>query len=653
MFGWYKDKYDCYSILDMEKSDICIGIDLGTTFSCVGVYRNGRVDIIPNDQGNRTTASYVAFTDTERLIGDGAKIQAPSNPLNTIYDVKRLIGRKFSDSSVQSDLKYFTFKVINDGHDRPKIMVTIKGEECGFYPEEISGMLLGRLKEYAEAYLGEKIKYAVITVPAYFNDSQRQATKDAGTIAGLDVIRIINEPTSASIAYGLDKKSDSKILIFDYGGGTLDVSVLEISEGVFEVKSTSGNTHLGGEDLDNKLVIHCIKEFSRKNKLSNEKVEEVMKSPRVIRRLRTICENAKKSLSSSMQTNITVDTLYDGLDLDVIITRAKFEEFCFDEFKKCFIPVDKALSDAKLDKHSIDEIILVGGSTRILKIREMIKNYFGKEPKNEVNPDEAVAYGAAVQGFILKGNGDEKTSSIVLLDVTPLSLGVEVAGKLMSKIIERNHSIPCSKEQIFTTYSDNQTAVKIDVYEGEREFTKDNNLLGSLELSGIPPMMRGQPKINIKFELNADGILSVSATEESTKISKKVAIKNEKGRLSKSQIESMVNDAERFAEEDKKLRDKIDAKNEFENYLYGVKNSLTDELKAKIGDEKCKKLTDIIVENLKWIEESADSSTTEQIKEKKQEIEKEIIPILQDAYKYANTEEPKESSKKPHVEEVD
>lgn len=631
-----------------EYSGACVGIDLGTTYSCIGIYRNNRVDIIANDQGHRTTASYIAFNDTERLIGDAAKSQAPSNPTNTIYDVKRLIGRKYSEQSVQSDKKYFTFNVEDNGKDRPVIKVEIKGEIKRFHPEELSGMLLGRLKEYAEAYLGEPVKNAVITVPAYFNDSQRQATKDAGEIAGLNVMRIINEPTAAAIAYGLDKKGDRKVLIFDYGGGTLDVSILDISDGIFEVKSTAGDTHLGGEDLDNKLVIYCIKDFSKKNKLNEDKINMIMKNGRLIRRLRTLCENGKKVLSSTMSTMIEADSFYDGIDMNVQLTRAKFEELCAEDFRKCIVPIERALNDAKIDKHSIDEIVLVGGSTRIPKIREMIKNYFGKEPKNEVNPDEAVAYGAAVQAAVLRGDSDSTIDSLVLVDVAPLSLGVEVAGRLMSKIIPRNTIIPCAKEQIFTTFSDNQNIVKIDVYEGEREFTKDNNLLGSFELSGIPPMPRGQPKINIKFDVNANGILSVSATEESTKKSNTITIKNEKGRLSKEQIDNMVKDAERFAEEDKRQREKIDAKNEFENYLYSIKNSMTDELKAKIGEDNVKKLNELVVENIKWSEDNIDSSV-EEIKKKKEAVEKEAAKIFGEAYK--QTGEQKQYT--PTVEEMD
>lgn len=625
----------------------CIGIDLGTTYCCVATYINGRVEIITNEQGNRTTPSFIAFNENERLVGDGAKNQAPMNPNNTIYDVKRLIGRKYSDKVVQNDMKFFSFKVSPDSSDKPVIQVKYNGEDKKFYPEELSGMLLSKMKEYAENYLGKKITKAVITCPAYFNDSQRQATKDAGTIAGLDVLRVINEPTAAAIAFGMDKKKNGKILIFDYGGGTLDVSILEIEDGVFQVLSTSGDTHLGGEDLDNKLCIHCIKEFAKRYLLVGEQIKKIMNNTKLTRRLKSVCENAKKTLSSTQQTTIQLDSFYEGNDLNISITRAKFEELSNEEFKKCLIPVGKAIEDAKLDKHKIDDVVLIGGSTRIPKIREMLKEYFNKEPRIDINPDEAVAYGAAVQASIIVGVKDENTSSILLVDVNPLSLGVEVGGTMMSKIIPRNTIIPTEKKEIYTTGCDNQQQVKICVFEGEREFTKDCNLLGNFELTGIRPAPRGTPQIEVVFKVDTNGILQVSATEVSTGKTNKIIIKNEKGRLSQKQIDKMMEEAKQFEEEDKKKRQQIEAKNDFENYLYSVKNSLTEELKIKIGEEGIKEIMKTIDDGVNWIELNGSSSTINEIKNKQKELEQIIFPIIY------NQQKQTEQQKQPKIEEVD
>lgn len=665
--------------------DIVIGIDLGTTYSCFGVYQNNNVEIIANELGNRTIPSYVSFTNEERYIGETAKNISGHNPLNTVYDAKRLIGRKYSDETIQRDMKHYTFNIVPDQNDKPIIEVEYMEETKRFYPEQISAMILEKIKNLAEQYLGKKVTKAVITVPAYFNDSQRKSTSDAGKIAGLEVLRIINEPTAAALAYGLNEKQTKNILVYDLGGGTFDVTVLTVDDGIFQVKSTAGDTHLGGEDFDIKLKEYVLYSYAEKNILKSktlsetDKIElselfdlkgelndninklktfdsiqsvnsenpsvkkylqnlnkfyELKKNMKSMRKLQTACETAKKTLSNSNIANIMIENFYESNDLNMSVTKNVFEEICKELFERTLDSVKRALIDAKFSDRDIDDVVLIGGSTRIPAIRDILEKKFPGKVRSNINPDEAVAYGATIQAALLSGK-TFSSGEITLIDVTPLSLGIETAGGVMAKMIKRNQTIPCLVEEVFSTFTDNQPAVTVKVFEGERELTKDCNHLGTFELTGLPPLPKGMPRIKVTFTVDANGIMSVKAIEESTGKENNIIIENKKDRLQKEQIQNMINDANRYAELDKMIKEKIEARNSLDNYISSLKRTVDNtEYKLKLGESLYNEIYTKLMDYEDWLESAEDMNIhSNTYKEKYKELENYILPLIKNILK--------------------
>ncbi|RSH88510.1 ATPase with role in protein import into the ER [Apiotrichum porosum] len=612
---------------DKESYGTVIGIDLGTTYSCVAVQKGGKVEIIANSLGNRITPSWVAFTDDERLIGEAAKNQAPQNPTNTVFDAKRLVGRQYSDRDVQRDRKHWPFEIVNKA-GKPMVQVESKGSTKDFSAEEISAMVLTKMKETAEAYLGHKVTHAVVTVPAYFNDAQRAATRDAGTIAGLNILRIVNEPTAAAIAYGLDRstKSESQIIVYDLGGGTFDVSLLSIEDGVFEVLATAGDTHLGGEDFDNRVIDYLVKQYKRKTDT------DVTSNKRAMGKLRREVENAKRTLSSQMSAKIEIESFEGGNDFSETLTRSKFEELNMDLFRKTMKPVEQVLKDAGVKKEDIDDVVLVGGSTRIPKVQQLLKDFFnGKEPSKGINPDEAVAYGAAVQGGIL--SGEEGSSGVLLIDVCPLTLGIETTGGVMTKLISRNSVVPTKKSQIFSTAVDNQPTVRIQVYEGERSMTKDNNHLGEFDLTNIPPAPRGVPQIEVTFEIDANGLLRVSGVDKGTGKTESITITNDQRRLTPEDIERMVKEAEEYADEDALIKKRIESQNQLQNLVYSLKSQLADQegMGGKLDEDDKKTILEAIKEKSDWLDDHPEAEA-EDYEDQLAELQATVGPITSKLY---------------------
>jgi heat shock protein 5 len=612
----------------LSEDEPIIGIDLGTTYSAVGTWKNGGVEIIANEMGNRITPSVVGFTEEDRLVGDGARTQQPTNPKNTIFAIKRLIGKKFDDLEVQRDMQLLPYKIVEDkATGACKAQVTYKGDIKQYSPEEVSAMILTKMKSVAEAYLGQEVKKAVVTCPAYFNDGQRMATKDAGTIAGLEVLRIINEPTAAAIAYGLNKKGERHIMVFDLGGGTFDVSLLSIDDGFFEVVATAGDTHLGGEDFDTRLLKFFMSQLKKKQGV------DIRDDAKATARLKRACENAKRQLSNQPEARVEVDNIAEGVDFSEKITRAKFEELCMDLFKKTLDPVKDVLKQGKMEPKDVNDVVLVGGSTRIPKVQQLLKEFFsGKEPNKGINPDEAVAYGATVQAAVLTGK-DEVENKVLLVDVCALSMGIETVGGIMTKLIERNTPIPAKKSKTFSTNAENQATLLIQVFEGERAKTKDNRMLGKFELNGIPPAPRGKPKIEVTFEIDENGILQVSAKDKEAGISEQITITKDKGSLSPEEIERMVKEAEDFAIEDKKIKEKMEERVALETFAYALRQQINDEerLANKMDEEDKSKIDAAVQEVLDWMDANSDPEA-EECREKYKLLESTAKPIIEQIY---------------------